>query len=89
MLNSRVFDVRPESEAAVIAFSAHDGSSDIGQSFYIQLPQGTPKGLYQFSVRLAKGAGRYVSFSRLTPGVVATRQILHEGNVITYEINES
>ena len=89
MLNSRVFDVRPESEAALIAFATHDGSSDIGQSFYIQLPQGTPKGVYQFSVRLAKGAGRYVSFSRLTPGVIATRQILREDNVITYEINES
>ena len=89
VLNSRVFDVRPESEAALVAFSTQDGSSDIGQSFYIQLPQGTPKGVYQFSVRLAKGAGRYVSFSRLTPGVIATRQILHEDTVMTYEINES
>lgn len=81
----RLFDVRPESHNAVTVFSTQSALTDIGQSFYIQLPEGAPRGLYRFSVRLQGGPGGYLLLSRLTPGIKPTRRVLHESDLITYE----
>lgn len=81
----RQFDVRPESHAAVTVFSTQGNLTDVGQSFFIQLPEGAPTGLYRFSVKLQSGSGGYLLLSRLTPGIKPTRRILHESDVITYE----
>ena len=81
----RLFDVRPESQAAITVFSTQGHLTDVGQSFFIQLPEGAPKGLYRFVVKLKSGSGGYLLFSRLTPGIKPTRRILHESDVITYE----
>ncbi|MFZ4745079.1 MAG: hypothetical protein ACOYL0_15855, partial [Limnohabitans sp.] len=81
----RLFDVRPESHAAITVFSTQGNLTDVGQSFFIQLPEGAPKGLYHFTVKLQSGSGGYLLFSRLTPGIKPTRRILHESDIITYE----
>lgn len=82
---ARVFDVRPEAHSAVTVFSTQGHLTDSGQSFFIQLPEGAPKGLYRFIVKLQSGSGGLLLISRLIPGTKETRKILHESDVITYE----
>jgi len=84
----RHYDIRPDSAMRVPVSGTAAQVLDRGQSFFIPLGEGLPPGRYRFDFRLEQGVPGYLSFSKITPGVVEQRRILIEQEMRHVDITE-
>lgn len=74
----RHYDIRPDPTLQVPVSGTAGQVLDRGQSFFIPLGEGLPAGRYRFEFHLEQGVPGYLSFSKITPGVVEQRRITIE-----------
>jgi len=77
LFTDRIHDVRPSGELALPVAETGSAATDAGQPFFIPLPKGAQRGRYRITVNPEGGNG-WISMSRITPGLIAQRQIIME-----------